>query len=327
MVNGIRGLAAMLVLFSHTAPGFEAVNVGIAILFVISGFLLSKPFVLDADRIHQWPKVESYLVKRVKRILPMYYTFVFIAYVLTSQFDTALRNFLFIEASGHLWPMTQILTFYLCLPLVLWATSALWQVHRLLPILVTVVLAILWHQTMLGWKPFYNGRFFKEFYLYAFLLGVAGSYIQFDLLKHWSVKGRFAQGLAVVTIVLAVATIAWSAPVQPPAWAHPLISPFWGKCVMSIIIIILALNIRVVWFNRVLANPLLRSVGVVGFSFYLLHGLGMQLATEFQIQILGVDSPPDRSWPFMMMSFFATYIMALFTYSYIERPFFGYRRS
>ena len=326
-INGIRGLAALLVLFSHTAPGFEANNVGIALLFVVSGFLLSKPFVADAGRIKSWDAVESYLLKRVKRILPMYYFFIFITYVLSFQFDTALRNFLFVEASGHLWPMTQIFTFYMCLPLVLLLTSRLWLVHRLLPVFALLLGAAFWLHYMVDWKPYYNGQFFKEFYLYAFLLGVAGSYLQFDLLPHGVESKRLRTILSIVLLLITVGTIAWSAPLPPPRWLLPFMSQFYAKCILALAIIILALQAQGTWINRLLANPLFRSIGVVGFSFYLLHGLGMELALSMQETVFGIESPADRSWTLMGMALVLTYLMSLFTYSYIERPFFGYRNK
>lgn len=325
-INGIRGIAALLVLFSHAAPGFEAVNVGIALLFVISGFLLSKPFVLDQSRVFSWGNIESYLLKRVKRILPMYYVFIFISFVLTHDLDTAARNFLFIEGSGHLWPMTQIFTFYMLLPLVLMLTSMLWRWHRILPVIALVAVGLWWLLVMTDWKPFYNGRYFKEFYLHAFFLGVAGAYIQFDLLAKLNLRD-YRQPLAVILFVVTVLTIAWSAPINPPSWIHPFIRDFYGKCLLSLLIIMLALQVRGTWVNALIANPLFKSIGVVGFSFYLLHGLGMELALQLQSNVFGVVSPSDRSWPFVGIAFALTYFMSLFTYSYIERPFFGYREN
>jgi len=321
-VNGIRGLAALLVLFSHAAPGFEAVNVGIALLFVISGFLLSKPFVLDAIKVFDLHNIQTYLVKRIKRILPMYYLFIFITYVLSNQFDTALRNFLFIEASGHLWPMTQIFVFYMFLPLILMLTSWVWRFNRLLPVAMLIFAGGIWFATMDDWKPFYNGRYFKEFYLYAFLLGVAGAYVYFDLLKTVDIQ-RYRHPIALFVLILVSFTIAWSAPVPPPEWAHPFIREFYGKCVLSLVIIILLLQLKGTWVNAIFANPLFRSVGVVGFSFYLLHGLGIEFAMQLQSSVFGVVEPVKRSWSVLSIAFVLTYVMALVTYSYVERPFFG----
>ena len=323
-VNGIRGLAALLVLFSHAAPGFEAVNMGIALLFVISGFLLSKPFVLDSRRIYSWGNIERYLVKRIKRILRMYYAFIFITYGLAYEFDTLVRNVLFVEASGHLWPMTQIFTFYMCLPLVLLVTSWLWRQHRWLPVFVLAVFAVVWHQFFSDWRPYYNGRFFKEFYLYAFVLGVAGAYLQYDILK--PAKTGIARVVGPwLLMILTLVAIAWSAPLQPPAWAQLLIKPFFAKCVVSLVIIVLCLRFADTWIKYFLANPVFRSVGVIGFSFYLLHGIGIDMAYALQTQVLGLAQASERSWLTLILAFAMTYVMAVLTYSYIERPFFGYR--
>lgn len=256
----------------------------------------------------------------------MYYVFIFITYVLTFEFDTALRNFLFVEASGHLWPMTQIFTFYIFLPLVLMLTAALWRVHRVAPVLVLAILAWSWLTFMSDWRPYYNGRYFKEFYLYAFLMGVAGAYIRFDLLKQVDLQ-RSKQVIATALMLLIAFTILWSAPISPPAWVHPFISEFYGKCLLSLLIIILALLVEDTWVSKLIRNPALRSIGVVGFSFYLLHGLGMELATQLQTNVFGIETPSQRSWSFVGMAFVFTYLMSLLTYSYIERPFFGYKPS
>ena len=98
-INGIRGLAALLVLLSHTAPGWLAVQMGLALLFVISGFLLTKPFALDSNRIFSWSRIENYLTKRMRRILPMYFLFVFITYGLTFKLEELFRHLLFILLS------------------------------------------------------------------------------------------------------------------------------------------------------------------------------------------------------------------------------------
>lgn len=324
MINGIRGLAALLVLFSHAAPGFEAVNMGIAILFVISGFLLSKPFVIDSDAIFNGRTIERYLVKRIKRILPMYYSFIFITYVLTLDFNTALRNFLFVEASGHLWPMTQIFTFYMLLPVVLLLTSLLFRIHKALPIVILCAASFLWLEYFSNWQPYYNGRYFKEFYLYAFLLGVAGAYLHFST-PQTTWFDRLPSSIAGLVLVLLLTAVAWSAPLDPPSIIKPIIVSFYGKCVISLLLIIALLRLSKTWIRWVIANPLFRSVGVIGFSFYLLHGLGMQLANHFLTAIAGIEPSDTRSWTLTLFAFAITYLMSLLTYSYIERPFFGYR--
>ncbi|MBT8115235.1 MAG: acyltransferase, partial [Arenicella sp.] len=330
-INGLRGLAAIFVILSHTAPGFYGLKLGVGLLFVFSGFLLSKPFVKDPDRIFKRQNIQRYLVKRLKRILPVYYLYIFMIYVVTFQFDTALRHFLFIESAGHLWPMTQIFTFYMLLPLVLLITSLAFKLHRLLPIILLAFAIYIWIGYFMDWRPYYNGRFSNPFFLYAFLLGVLGSYLQYDGHNAWvQIRDficRHSQGFAIVAGLLTVLTVAWSAPVAPPALIKPYMAQFYVKCTLSLLIILLALNIKDTWYNAIVSNPLFRSVGVVGFSFYILHGLGMQIVLNFQQQFLGIAEPLDRSWMFFLLAFMVTYVMALISYSYVERPFFGYKEQ
>jgi peptidoglycan/LPS O-acetylase OafA/YrhL len=330
-INGLRGLAALMVLFSHTVPGFEALQVGLSLLFVISGFLLSKPFVLNNYKIFSWANLERYVTKRLKRILPMYYLYIFLMYVMTFKFDTALRHFFFVQAEGHLWPMTQIFTFYMLLPLVLVITAITYRVHRLLPVVLLGVATYFSITLMHGWMPFYNGLYSHEFFLYAFLMGVMISYIQYDLigergLNPWSFRW-VRELLSIIAILATFYLIAWSAPVKPAIEIFRWVSQFWVKCIACAAIVLLALNTPKTAYRLLITNWLFRSVGVIGFSFYIMHGLGMQIFAQIQTQYLGIPDGGTRSWGFMLGAFFVTYIMSVITYSYVERPFFGYREK
>ena len=331
-INGLRGLAAILVLFGHSAPGFESLQIGLGLLFILSGFLLSKPFVLDSNKIFSWKNLERYVTKRLKRILPMYYLFIFVTYVITFKFDTALRHFLFIQAEGHLWPMTQIFAFYMLLPVVLLISSASYRLHRLLPAVLCTVSIIASILYMRDWMPFYNGEYHHPFYLYAFLMGVLAAFIQYDLIgnyfqkvANWNWITRLVLGLGVLAFTVII--IIWSAPIKPSMviWQH--LSQFWVKAWLVTVIILLALNTPNTIFRTIISNPLFRSVGVIGFSFYILHSLGMQIFAHFQTTYLGDINAGERGWFFTLGAFCITYVMSVITYSYVERPFFGYREK
>jgi len=330
-INGIRGLAALLVILSHTAPGFESVQMGLALLFVISGFLLSKPFVLDSQKIFKWESIERYVVKRLKRILPMYYLYVFLIYVVTFEFDTAIRHFFFVQSAGHLWPMTQIFAFYMMLPFVLFITSYTYRFSRFLPIVLLSIFVYLSVIYMGDWTPFYNGHYSHKFFLYAFLIGVVSSYIQYDWIAKY-IKPDWGnrwsrEVLGIVAGLITFYIIAWSAPMKPSPEIFHWVSQFWLKCIVSAAIILLALNTPNTVYRSLISNWLFRSVGVIGFSFYILHGLGMQIFEQIQIQYLASPNAGARSWEFLLGAFCVSYIMAVITYSYVERPFFGYREK
>ena len=331
-INGVRGLAALLVLFSHTAPGFAAVQMGLALLFVISGFLLAKPFVVNPNAIFSLQKVELYLLKRLKRILPMYYTFVFLSFGLTLEIDAFIRHILFVQGDGHLWPMTQIFAFYMILPLVLLVTCASYRIHRIAPIVLLLASIFTWLNLLIDWKPFFNGRFYNEFFFYAFLIGILGSYIQYDWLARNNNQAkkptnRAAHTVALVALIFTTLTILWSAPMRPTGLLNFYISQFYVKCFLALGIILFAVNCSHTWFQKIIANPIFRSVGIIGFSFYLLHGVGIEITNAAQLHYLGSASEELRSWSLTIGAFLVTFVLSVFTYSYIERPFFGYRRK
>lgn len=326
-INGIRGLSALLVLFSHTAPGFASIKMGLALLFVMSGFLLTKPFVLASDRIFCAHTIHAFVVKRAKRILPMYYFTVFVVYLVGFEFDTAARHFLFIEARGHLWAIPQILAFYLLLPGILLITSLIHKFHRTASVAFLVTLILIWKHYGLFPNLFYNGSYHTPFMLDAFLLGVTASYVQYGLIhpskRVQSILAARSAWVSITALIFTILCLAWSAPVDPPAAIAHLMDRFDVKCLLAAIIILFAVNTPQTLYARVIGNPVFRSIGIIGFSFYLLQGLGIDIVLQFQQNVLGHEELIFRSWGLTFSVLALTYVISLFTYSYIERPFFG----
>jgi peptidoglycan/LPS O-acetylase OafA/YrhL len=85
-LDGVRAIAALSVLTSHTsgltsfAPGnalfgpiTARMNVGVTIFFVLSGFLLYRPFVAARLADRDGPRLGGYLRRRALRIIPAYW--------------------------------------------------------------------------------------------------------------------------------------------------------------------------------------------------------------------------------------------------------------
>jgi peptidoglycan/LPS O-acetylase OafA/YrhL len=84
-IDGLRAVAVMAVLVTHTAfiSGFNGhgflgeitarLDAGVALFFVISGFLLYRPFVAARYRGRRGPRVRRYARRRVLRIVPAYW--------------------------------------------------------------------------------------------------------------------------------------------------------------------------------------------------------------------------------------------------------------
>lgn len=84
-VDGLRAVAACAVVITHTAflSGFNGhgflgqitarLDVGVALFFVISGFLLYRPFVAARYRGRPGPAIRRYARRRILRIVPAYW--------------------------------------------------------------------------------------------------------------------------------------------------------------------------------------------------------------------------------------------------------------
>src|SRR4051812_40415709 len=85
LVDSLRATAALAILLYHLAPATGALGVpvvgdlalqlqgGIALFFVISGFLLYRPFVRARVRGEPMPYVRAYAWRRVLRLVPAYW--------------------------------------------------------------------------------------------------------------------------------------------------------------------------------------------------------------------------------------------------------------
>lgn len=89
-LDGIRALAALMVMFSHFHPywgtGRLAVlkvnpgiigHLGVSLFFVLSGFLITKILLLSKERPHYF---RNFYVRRTLRIFPLYYGFLVFTY-------------------------------------------------------------------------------------------------------------------------------------------------------------------------------------------------------------------------------------------------------
>jgi peptidoglycan/LPS O-acetylase OafA/YrhL len=96
-LDGLRLVGALAVLTTHV--GFESgaalegrfaglvsrLDVGVALFFVVSGFLLFRPHAMAHLQGHRRPRPAAYLVRRAARILPVLWVVVAAAWVLVRE--------------------------------------------------------------------------------------------------------------------------------------------------------------------------------------------------------------------------------------------------
>ncbi|WP_430330705.1 acyltransferase family protein [Rhodococcus sp. ACT016] len=150
-LTGLRAIAALLVVGAHAAfwtgrytpdvagDAVSRLEIGVAMFFVLSGFLLFRPWLRAAAGQRELPSTTTYLWHRVRRILPAYWITVIAVYVIYLFRDDAgetglgwsgfVRNMTLtqIYGPGHLhngltqmWSLAVEATFYLLLPALGW---------------------------------------------------------------------------------------------------------------------------------------------------------------------------------------------------------------
>lgn len=168
-LDSLRGFAALAVLATHTAfwagqygDGLwgaisPRLDIGVAVFFVLSGFLLTEPYFAAMSDGRELPGTRRYLWKRALRILPLYWITVIIAMTTLSDNQGAsigrwisnltltdlYQRTLFSAGLTHMWSLSTEVAFYLALPLLMLGASVLackrgWNPGAILWLLVGV---------------------------------------------------------------------------------------------------------------------------------------------------------------------------------------------
>jgi peptidoglycan/LPS O-acetylase OafA/YrhL len=150
-LDALRGLAVVLVIATHAAfqtgryetgpfaGSLARMDFGVTLFFLLSGFLLFRPWALARATAEPGPATRAYLWRRALRILPAYWLAVVAAMYLESGNDPAqlsawVRHLTFTQVlgAGHLahgltqtWSLSIEVAFYLLLPFL-----AVWVLGR-----------------------------------------------------------------------------------------------------------------------------------------------------------------------------------------------------
>jgi peptidoglycan/LPS O-acetylase OafA/YrhL len=324
-LDGVRGIAVLLVLLDHGLGFFTgAGTAGVWIFFVLSGFLLAIPFVRKPEIAISGEYMGEYLLRRLKRIIPMYYFFIIVTFFLFGKYNSgAVRHLLFLQGDGHLWTIPQEMLFYLFLPVIMMANyvffrgRAVWIVAALA---VIMVLANVYLDKSV--MSLYGLNMNKPAFVGIFICGILFSYLYHGVLIHSNhpllKSGAFRWLASVTGLVLLVGFFL----LPTDALFHPrtylaIRHPGWFGLAAGVLIVLALLSPRTL-YARLLSWTPLRALGIVGFSFYLLHPIVISLVKGMQDYYLGYRM---NSVGQLFVVLIITYCLAAFTYSYIEHPF------
>ena len=149
LIDGVRAIAALTIFAFHVSfhlgllsSGFVSnllgnLNVGVPIFFVVSGFLIYRPFIASRFAAKPAPQTEPYAIRRALRIVPAYWVaLVIVTLILGLENEVftpsgALTYFGFLQAYdiatviggiGQAWTLCIEVSFYVALPI--WALFA-----------------------------------------------------------------------------------------------------------------------------------------------------------------------------------------------------------
>jgi peptidoglycan/LPS O-acetylase OafA/YrhL len=220
-LNAVRAAAALGVVATHTAfdtgevqrgavgAVLSRLDFGVTLFFVLSGFLLSRPFFIAQARGLGRPSYRHFLWKRALRILPLYWVTVAAALLLLPQPDRSPRVWLTnltltqIYTEGllptgltQMWSLCTEVAFYVLLPalcaVLLWrSTRSSWSPSRVLAALGLLSVGGFVWQTLAASTSDVTGQHFHQWlpgYFAWFAAGMAFALISAYGLTGW--QGR-----------------------------------------------------------------------------------------------------------------------------------------
>ncbi len=324
-LDGLRGIGAIYVLAEHATVRFDGLGgLGVCIFFTLSGFLLMQPFLKNSSRILNGPYMADFYRRRIKRILPMYSFYLFIVYFISARFDTFFRHLFFLQGDKHLWTMPQEMFFYMLIPIILITFHLLKKIHiyaaaaSFIPLIWFVNMGIF--EVNIIHNDIYPMDIARN--ISIFLCGMAIAIVVKGVMKniHFTSTLRKTFGIAGI-IIFCFFTLLSMGLFNTKIYA--LSYPFSFNLLASGLIICAMLG-QGTLFTKILSSRILRGIGLVSFSFYIVHYIIIQLIKKSSLLYMGTV---PNEYIVMILAGVISYCVSVLSYSYIEKPFLTHKPS
>ncbi len=318
-LDGLRGFAVLLVVAEHTwHPFLGAGRSGVFIFFSLSGFLLARPYILNPEILFSRANLFTYLQRRIERIIPLYFTYLFLIYGVSLHLGAFLMHALFLKGNGHLWTLPQEMLFYLFFPVILFINRFLLRNNLFFIVIFSFIVIGGWYSVVPLESIYLYGMTPVKlpFMLPAFLSGTVFSYLYYRFLIKITPSREVKTALSVVAVmILFIFTFFSNAQLLHGSeiYAFKYRVSFEICAALLIVILIFAED---TFLTKIFSNFFLTSTGVVSYGLYLFHPLVIPLVSRFH---------PAGGLRFII-TFFISYCIACCTYHLLEGPFLA-RRS
>jgi peptidoglycan/LPS O-acetylase OafA/YrhL len=333
VLDGIRGMAVLIVVMAHT--GFFGManhgTMGVWMFFELSAFLLTLRFIDKGGSALGVSGLKVYTVRRLKRILPAYYTILGAMYLFGAGNGWNLwlwPHLTFRRAEGVFWTIPQEMLFYLCLPLIVVGIHYVLRsrtVPTILALLALVFAADLWLDESIIAMPgleIPGALKVKRFELAVFLWGMIPAYAYRSAAVTKFVERAPVNKALQWWSVAALLGILISAPELQKEYfsSIPILRDiptglsrnraFTGFLFASLIFSVVSSRSGMA---KALFNSIpLRVIGVISYGMYLIH-----IFVRHRLVSGGMDSGTGL----FLATLVITTAIALALYAAVERPF------
>ena len=355
-----RGWAILLVFLFHAwgisglelpaspIPGLALIvggNTGVTLFFVLSGFLLSLPWLRHAADLKQpKPLLGPYLQARALRIVPLYYIALLLTWLLTGDSATVVRAALFqfvgfqaFPYSVVWWTLVTEVQFYVLLPLgmALWIggrRARLCCIGLLLAWLAAYTALVLYGEMATGKSFLLTKSLFAR--APAFLMGIvaAAAWLHWSadprLTRYKSLTGKLSLVILLGALVLlervllAVAQMGKGQAEVTWHIHHSYEALLWA-------VVILCLLLGPMPAKRLLVNRTIAVTGKLSYSLYLLHVPVLFYLIYPLREAMGQVAYQASAWLYIMpaAALGISLVLALCSYQWLEKPFLRRKRA
>lgn len=366
-LEAARGIAILLVVFLHYPPYFfpreklDAVlgpfavlhwegRTGVMLFFVLSAFLLSRPFLREAMGGAR-PSIGHFFERRVLRIVPLYWAAVLLAFVLERDGRAAIRSLFFLSDEGALLPWSGVwwslhteVQFYLLLGvsvMLLRVPIVRWLHLSLLAGLVAVYLAVTTQTAApFGLRVDSVSAVALLSFAYqwpAFAFGGLAAWLHLRRGEAWQRAGASSRVLrngggdlllwGALLLLFSLLTRLPRGYYFLAVQEHPNLPLLEGALWAVVVLGLLVLPLR---SRRLFVNAPLEFVGRVSYSLYLLHLPFLHLTAwvrfRIRVALMGIGGRTTaESVIELVLVTLAAILVSWLSYRLIERPFLGWK--
>lgn len=353
-LTGLRGFAALMVVLIHTSGRTEFDWLGLPTygpvsLFVISGFLLYRPWARWSLGVAQRPDLGSFAIRRATRIFPAYWVvLIVVALVIPDSRPTSAEGWWRAlsltwiyeveparEAMLHTWSLATEVSWYVALPVMGWVTgqlarrrsgvASLWICASLISLALPI---------SIGWRLWtaesdLTGQLLYPYWLPAFLFCFAGGalvalFAEARRAHIVTLRGlsslcadRWAPVvLALALVALATSTLGGPSGFVPVTFAEEQVRTLAAASIACLLLCVVVFGPSGVPTNQLLSRRWLVAIGRWSYGIYLWH---VPVIVILERDIAFPDGVVGLLWRLVWVLGISIALGAA-TYAWVERP-------